>query len=178
MDSDRPSAAHSNAGIQCVFHEIGQDGHKVHIGHPGLLRRVRLRGKRHADRLCLVGIGAQKLVDHSVRTPRGEALDRLLSLFQIVQDALGVPCPGHGGNAGVMMALVVPDSPALLLRPTDGLHIARQIFHLLLDQCLLRLLTHMDDVADAQNSDRRKRGHRYAEHEQRLDLHAAIQPYS
>ena len=40
----------------------------------------------------------------------------------------------HSGDAGVVVPLVVADAAALPLRPADGLHIARQVFQLLLDE--------------------------------------------
>lgn len=75
---------------QAVFQKVRENGDKVHVGHVGLRGRIRLRGERHARRLRLFGVGAQQLVDHGVRAPCGKALDGLLLLLKIAQDAVGV----------------------------------------------------------------------------------------
>ena len=177
VDADGAGAVRRGAGVEGVFQKVREDGDKVHVGHVGLRGRIRLRGERHARRLRLFGVGAQQLVDHGVRAPCGKALDGLLLLLKIAQDAVGVARARHGGDAGVVMPLVVADAAALPLCPADSLHVARQVLQLLLDERFSGVSAHIKNVADAQNADRGVGAYRSAESEQGIRLHSVVQPY-
>ena len=109
-----------------------------------------------------------------MRAPCGKALGDRLLLLKIAQDAVGVTRARHGGDAGVVMPLVVADAAALPLCPADGLHIARQVFQLLLDERFSGVSAHIKNVADAQNADRGVGAYRSAENEQGIRLHPVV----
>ena len=177
VDADGAGAVRRGAGVEGVFQKVRENGDKVHVGHVGLRGRIRLRGERHARRLRLFGVGAQQLVDHGVRAPRGEVLGDRLLLLKIAQDAVGVARARHSGDAGVVVPLVVADAAALPLCPADSLHVARQVLQLLLDERFSGVSAHIKNVADAQNADRRVGAYRSAESEQGIRLHSVVQPY-
>ena len=163
--------------MQGVFQKIGENGHEVHVCDAALRRCVRLGGKIHARLLCFAGVGAQYLVDHQVRAPRGEFLQLLLLLLKIGQDGRCVARPRHGRDAGIVVPLVVADAAALLLRPAHRLHIACQVFDLLPDERFPLLPAHVNDIADAQDCHRREGTHRRAEYRQCVRLHTVVQPH-